>query len=76
MKQQSKFSTGQEQATQQQQATQQATQPMEFGNSDELLRFDAAHTVLPPQIAERLKESSVHITPPVQRAWWKVWQRR
>ena len=75
MKQQSKFSTGQEQVTQQQ-ATQQTAQQMEFENSDELLRFDAAHTLLPPQIAQRLKESSAHIAPPVPRSWWKVWLRR
>ena len=43
---------------------------MEFGSSDELLRFDAAQTTLPPEIAERLKHSATKITPS-KAGWFK-----
>jgi hypothetical protein len=42
----------------------------EFATADELLRFDAAHTIVPPQIAERLKQSAQNI-PPAPRSWWR-----
>lgn len=41
-----------------------------FASSDELLRFDAAQTTVPPQIAERLKHSASGITPP-KSGWIK-----
>jgi hypothetical protein len=43
----------------------------EFVNSDELLRFDAAQTTVPPEIALRLQKSMAQISPPESRRWWK-----
>jgi hypothetical protein len=67
MKHQSKFSQEQQHAAAHQ-AQSQAGQ--EFSGSEELLRFDAAQTTVPPQIAERLKRSAADITPP-KSGWLK-----
>lgn len=67
MKQQTKLSQKQEQVTEQHA---QAHAAKEFSNSDELLRFDAAQTAVPPEIAERLRKSAAMIPPP-PRTWWK-----
>ena len=72
MKHQSKLSQDQQHTEQQagaQETRQQAGQ--EFAGADELLRFDAAQTVVPPQIAERLKQSASNLPPPPRRAWWR-----
>ena len=56
MKQQSKLSAEQ----QQQHAAEQQTQSQsarEFATAEELLRYDAAHTTVPPDIARRLQKS-------------------
>jgi hypothetical protein len=42
-----------------------------FASSDELLRFDAAQTAVPPEIARRLQKSAAEIRPPASRSWWK-----
>jgi hypothetical protein len=42
----------------------------EFASADELIRFDAAQTAVPPQIAGRLKQSAASLPPP-RRPWWK-----
>jgi hypothetical protein len=42
----------------------------EFAGADELLRFDAEHTIIPPEIAQRLQQSSADIPPP-RKSWWK-----
>jgi hypothetical protein len=68
MKQQTNFSQKQEQAVEQQ-AHSQAGQ--EFAGSDELLRFDAAQTAVPAEIAQRLQKSTAQIHPPKSRSWWK-----
>jgi hypothetical protein len=68
MKQQSKFSQKQEHVAEQ---TAHAHAAKEFSNSDELLRFDAAQTAVPPEIAERLKKSAAQIPPPAPRTWWR-----
>jgi hypothetical protein len=49
----------------------QAHAAKEFSNADELLRFDAAHTAVPPELAMRLQESAAQIPPPPARSWWK-----
>jgi hypothetical protein len=49
----------------------QAHAAKEFSNSDELLRFDAAQTIVPPEIAVRLQKSAGQIPPPPARSWWK-----
>jgi hypothetical protein len=67
MKQQTKLSQKQEHIAEQQTQSQAAK---EFSNADELLRFDAAQTTVPPEIAQRLKQSAARIPPP-PRKWWK-----
>ena len=67
MKQRSKFSQEQQQNAAGE-IRQQAVP--EFATSDELLRFDASQTAVPPQIAERLKQSAAG-PPPPPRPWWK-----
>jgi hypothetical protein len=42
----------------------------EFASAEELLRSDAAQTTVPPQIAQRLKQSVADLPPP-RRSWWK-----
>jgi hypothetical protein len=68
MKQHSKLSQKQEHAIEQ---TAHAHAAKEFATSDELLRFDAAHTGVPPEIAERLKKSAAALPPPTRRSWWR-----
>lgn len=68
MKHQSKFSQQQEH-TEQQQAHAQSGK--EFANSDELLRYDAAQTTVPPEVAQRLQKSAAEVRPPGSRPWWK-----
>ncbi len=67
MKQHSKLSQKQEHVAEQ---TAHAHAVKEFSNSDELLRFDAAQTTVPPEIARRLQESSANLPPP-KAVWWK-----
>jgi hypothetical protein len=42
----------------------------EFASAEELLRFDAAHTTVPPGIAQRLRKSVGPAGPP-PRSWWR-----
>ncbi len=72
MKHRSKLSPEQQHLEQQSAAHQ--TQPQagqEFATAEELLRFDAAQTAVPPQLAERLKQSAGQLPPPPRRSWWK-----
>ena len=68
MKQQTKLTQKQEQHAEHQTH---AHATKEFPSSDELLRFDAEHTILPPEVAKRLQESVAHIPPPPPRTWWR-----
>jgi hypothetical protein len=70
MKPRTKFSTEQEQehTVQQPQTNQQIAR--EFATAEELLRFDAASTIVPPEIARRLQESSATLPKP-KRSWLK-----
>ena len=45
-------------------------QVREFATPEELLRYDAAGTDVPPGIAERLRKSSENLPPP-SRSWWQ-----
>jgi len=68
MKQQTKLSQ-----EQQQQATEHQTQQpaaREFATAEELLRYDAEHTPVPPAIAQRLKKSTGELPRP-KAAWWR-----
>ena len=70
MKQQTKLS---EEQQQQQHAVEQQTQEQsarEFANAEEMLRYDAAHTTVPPGIAQRLQKSTGGATEP-KTSWWK-----
>ena len=70
MKQQTKLS---EEQQQQQHAAEQQTQKQsarEFANAEEMLRYDAAHTPVPPVIAQRLQKSASELPRP-KAAWWK-----
>jgi hypothetical protein len=70
MKQQTKLS---EEQQQQQHAAEQQTQKQsarEFANAEEMLRYDAAHTTVPPGIAQRLQKSTGQTSAP-PRSWWR-----
>lgn len=73
MKHQSKLSAEQ-QPSQEANAGQQTQSPAarEFANADELLRYDAAHTPVPPAIAQRLRKSTADLPGP-KTPWWKRW---
>jgi hypothetical protein len=70
MKQQSKLT----QEQQQQAAEHQAQQPAarEFASAEEMLRYDAEHTPVPLDIAQRLQKSSAGLAGP-KTPWWKRW---
>jgi len=70
MKHQSKLSEEQ----QQQPAGLQTQQPAarEFASVEEMLRYDAAHTTVPPEIARRLQKSAGDLPKP-KASWWKRW---
>ena len=73
MKHQSEFSE-EHQQSQQVGAEQQARQGVarEFATAEEALRYDAAHTTVPPEIAQRLQKSTSDLPGP-KTAWWKRW---
>ena len=70
MKHQTKLSQEQQQHAAEQQTQQPAAR--EFANAEELLRYDAAHTPVPPVIAQRLQKSTSE-RPQPKLAWWKRW---
>lgn len=45
----------------------------EFATAEELLRFDAAQTQVPPHIAQKLAESLKR--EPKSGGWWRRWLR-
>ena len=76
MKQQPKFSQQQQQKHHEQQAAdqinrQQAETAREFASAEEVLRFDAASTTVPPEIAQRLKASAANLAPGQTKSWWR-----
>jgi hypothetical protein len=68
MKRQSKLTS--RQSEQEQQLSHQEAQHsvQEFTTVEEMLRHDARHTPVPPNIAHRLQES---IGPAPTRSWWR-----
>lgn len=50
--------------------TQSQTTVKEFATVDEMLRFDAKQTVVPPEIARRL-DQSLQNEPCRPRSWWR-----
>jgi hypothetical protein len=69
MKHQTKLSQEQQQQHAAEQQTQQQS-AREFANAEEMLRYDAAHTIVPPGIAQRLKKSTGDLPGP-KTTWWK-----
>ena len=63
------------QEQQQQHAAENQTQQQaarEFASAEELLRYDAAHTTVPPAIAQRLQKSTRPSgATPRPRSWWR-----
>jgi hypothetical protein len=69
MKQETKLSTGQQQEHSAETQTVKTT-AQQFDNVEQLLRYDAAQTPVPPEIARRLNQS-VAESPPPRRPWWR-----
>ena len=69
MKRRSKLSSEQQEQHASEQRQTQAQTAHEFASAEEVLRYDAAQTVVPPGIAQRLAESSAGIPAP-NRPWW------
>jgi len=71
MKHQTKLSQEQQQSRQVG-TGQQTQQPAarEFANTEEMLRYDAAHTTVPTAVAQRLQKSTGDL-PRSKAAWWK-----
>ena len=67
MKRQSKLTSQEQQLSEVK--SQQSGAP-EFGSVDELLRYDAKQTNVPPAVAERLQKS-INETPKSARSWWR-----
>ena len=68
MKQQSKLSQEQQHAAAHQSQSQAG---QEFSSAEELLRFDAAQTVVPPTIEQRLKATTTNAAQPPKTGWFK-----
>ena len=73
MKHQSKLSAEQQQSRQVGTENQKQSQAArEFASAEELLRYDAANTTVPPEIARRLQKSTADLRGP-KPSWWKRW---
>lgn len=70
MKQQTKFTSQEQQKPEIAGQQTQQKSVKEFGSVEEMLRHDALHTPVPPTIAQRLQKS-VAQEPPPRRSWWK-----
>ena len=73
MKHEKKFES-QEQHQASETQSQQKTSAREFASVEELLRYDAKQTDVPPGIAQRLGRS-LQNDPPPARSWWRRWFR-
>ncbi len=62
--------TRQEQTTEEQQTLLPEQTGLEFSSAEEMIRFDAAQTTPPPELAARIRESISRETHP-RRSWWK-----
>ena len=70
MKHQSKLSSGQQQESAvEQQSGQQSGR--DFSTPEELLRHDAANTLVPPTVARRIGHSIEGLPRPRPRSWWQ-----
>lgn len=48
----------------------QHSKPLEFASPEEVLRYDAAHTEVPANVAQRLQKSLAD-QPPLSQPWWR-----
>lgn len=63
--------TASEQAAEQ---TQRTPPAREFATPEELLRFDAAQTPVPPAVADKLQQSIQREPAPAPpQSWWRRW---
>jgi hypothetical protein len=69
MKQRTKLSHEQQHATAHEAHETRSQAGHEFAGAEELLRFDAAQTIVPPEVELRLKQSAAALPP--RRSWWK-----
>ena len=67
----SKLNQHQQEQTQQCHHSVSKTQVIEFASAEEVLRYDAAQTVVPPRVAERLRESIYREPRPTHMSWWR-----
>jgi len=72
MKHQKKFESQEQQQQVSETKSQQKTSAREFASVEELLRYDAKQTNVPPEIAQRLGRSLQHEPRPA-RSWWRRW---
>jgi hypothetical protein len=70
MKHQKKFESQEQQQVSEVQSQQ--TTAREFATAEELLRFDAKQTEVPPGVAQRLGRS-LQKEPRPARPWWRRW---
>ena len=73
MKQEKKFRQ-EEQVSETQSQSQTSQTVREFATPEEMLRFDAKQTQMPPRVAQRLSQS-LQAEPNARRPWWKRWLR-
>lgn len=69
MKHQTKLSGEQQQVAAQQTESSGAR---DFANAEEVLRYDAKHTTVPPAVVQRLQKSTGDLPGP-KTSWWKRW---
>jgi uncharacterized membrane protein YcjF (UPF0283 family) len=70
MKHQKKFEAQEQQQVSEVHSEQ--TSAREFATAEELLRYDAKQTEVPPGIAQRLGQS-LQKEPRPRRSWWRRW---
>jgi hypothetical protein len=66
-----KLISKQQNEEQQHTSGQEQTSSLEFDTVETMLRHDALHTPVPPNIARRLQESVAQLPAPPPRSWWK-----
>ena len=72
MKHQTKLSAEQQARSAETGQQTQKSSALEFASAEEMLRYDAANTAVPPEIARRLRKSTADVPAP-KMSWWKRW---
>lgn len=71
MKRESKLTQKEQELRAAEQQQTQLSSAQEFASVEAMLRHDALHTPVPPNIAYRLGESVKDLPPSTSRAWWR-----